>query len=132
MKSFLIFFFFFNDTATTEIYTTRHTFPYTTLFRSSSGCALIRSSVANILSASTPLRMVSRSEEHTSELQSRLVISYAVCCLKKKMRRAAERDPLDARGRGLRAARRLLVEEDGDHAALHNKALSRPKRGSSD
>src|SRR5213075_3332220 len=26
----------------------------------------------------------SRSEEHTSELQSRLVISYAVFCLKKK------------------------------------------------
>src|SRR5213075_2908849 len=29
---------------------------------------------------------VSRSEEHTSELQSRLVISYAVFCLKKKKR----------------------------------------------
>src|SRR5213075_1405780 len=28
----------------------------------------------------------SRSEEHTSELQSRLVISYAVFCLKKKKR----------------------------------------------
>ena len=29
-------------------------------------------------------RRESRSEEHTSELQSRLVISYAVFCLKKK------------------------------------------------
>src|SRR3546814_3629177 len=27
---------------------------------------------------------VTRSEEHTSELQSRMRISYAVCCLKKK------------------------------------------------
>src|SRR5213075_3603933 len=55
-------------------------FPYTTLFRSrarqspsvgTSGCAR---------ATKTP----ARSEEHTSELQSRLVISYAVFCLKKK------------------------------------------------
>src|SRR3546814_7554234 len=33
------------------------------------------------------LRIAGRSEEHTSELQSLMRISYAVFCLKKKMRR---------------------------------------------
>src|ERR1044071_4829618 len=57
-------------------------FPYTTLFRSD-----IR--VDSIL---TPTRwqlcprVGVRSEEHTSELQSRVDISYAVFCLKKKIR----------------------------------------------
>src|SRR5213075_3433970 len=35
-------------------------------------------------SLTSPLGTSERSEEHTSELQSRLVISYAVFCLKKK------------------------------------------------
>src|SRR5213075_3422472 len=52
-------------------------FPYTTLFRSFQPYGDHR-----------PLHRrhgaVPRSEEHTSELQSRLVISYAVFCLKKK------------------------------------------------
>src|SRR3546814_3385363 len=34
---------------------------------------------------SQELRLVSRSEEHTSELQSLMRISYAVFCLKKKI-----------------------------------------------
>src|SRR5213075_2031793 len=34
--------------------------------------------------SATSSRICTRSEEHTSELQSRLVISYAVFCLKKK------------------------------------------------
>src|SRR5881227_3418854 len=61
-------------------------FPYTTLFRSS---------IAVLLGAPTfgvnLVRRVrwadlreDRSEEHTSELQSRTVISYAVFCVKKK------------------------------------------------
>src|SRR3546814_5225118 len=33
-----------------------------------------------------PLRMAERSEEHTSELQSLMRISYAVFCLKKKQK----------------------------------------------
>src|SRR3546814_8631163 len=85
---------FFNDTATTEIYTYDTLFPYTTLFRSDTdrtradekvraverivnglGFTTIRESV-NALEA--------RSEEHTSELQSLMRISYAVFCLKKK------------------------------------------------
>src|SRR5216110_3635407 len=68
--------------------TQAHTlFPYTTLFRS---LALILVVLASSLtSAATTLAadaMASpeRSEEHTSELQSRELISYAVFCLKKK------------------------------------------------
>src|SRR3546814_3275114 len=35
--------------------------------------------------------MLSRSEEHTSELQSLMRISYAVCCLKKKIKQESRR-----------------------------------------
>src|SRR3546814_13765838 len=75
--------------------------PYTTLFRSDTPCpgawtrtaavlatvetrlrpAILRSGpdeIANLL------RGLDRSEEHTSELQSLMRISYAVFCLKKK------------------------------------------------
>src|SRR5213594_641709 len=53
-------------------------FPYTTLFRSRP-----RRRPAFERSPGWPARW-SRSEEHTSELQSRTLISYAVFCLKKK------------------------------------------------
>src|SRR5881409_4322670 len=53
-------------------------FPYTTLFRSSKKekveCTVRRSHLFHF----------TRSEEHTSELQSQSHISYAVFCLKKK------------------------------------------------
>src|SRR3546814_2014526 len=39
---------------------------------------------ANLVSASATLATQARSEEHTSELQSLMRISYAVFCLKKK------------------------------------------------
>src|SRR6058998_295098 len=75
--------FFFNDTATTEIYTVMNTLslhdalpistpPRTPPTRMRSG------------SAAAPAR---RSEEHTSELQSLITISYAVFCLKKKKKK---------------------------------------------
>src|SRR5213075_3524543 len=54
-------------------------FPYTTLFRSldhREGLDVRRGAPVRQLAD------VERSEEHTSELQSRLVISYAVFCLK--------------------------------------------------
>src|SRR3546814_8681284 len=70
-------------------------FPYTTLFRSSQviayaffssstseNSASTTSSSALADSASAPPG--ERSEEHTSELQSLMRISYAVFCLKKK------------------------------------------------
>src|SRR3546814_7830581 len=71
-------------------------FPYTTLFRSSGRAqdshsqsiterqaspALATSSAGRINALSCPSV---RSEEHTSELQSLMRISYAVFCLKKK------------------------------------------------
>src|SRR3546814_8705089 len=86
-------------------------FPYTTLFRSSSPSAPQNRFCANGRSAemhsttvlsslpaaslkwrteaaqvgvSTLGKMLSRSEEHTSELQSLMRTSYAVFCLKKK------------------------------------------------
>src|SRR5213075_3551350 len=83
-----LFFFFFNDTATTEIYTTRHTLslhdalPISRSVSSSPG----RSSGVGSTTPTSAASRSRRSEEHTSELQSRLVISYAVFCLKKKKR----------------------------------------------
>src|SRR3546814_2600469 len=60
-------------------------FPYTTLFRSRSihsTCVTTNSTGAWTII----LRWSHRSEEHTSELQSLMRISYAVFCLKKKKR----------------------------------------------
>src|ERR1043165_10022316 len=54
-------------------------FPYTTLFRSL--CRDAGKTVRHRTRADSPH---ARSEEHTSELQSRGLISYAVFCLKKK------------------------------------------------
>src|SRR3546814_8009876 len=78
-------------------------FPYTTLFRSpcsyntalSNICAVKKSRFRPnpaIIIHKNPLpsnslrfyRLLNRSEEHTSELQSLMRISYAVFCLKKK------------------------------------------------
>src|SRR3546814_1314576 len=68
-------------------------FPYTTLFRSwlSAGLA---SGVGELADPCTTITRpagvglvltLTRSEEHTSELQSLMRISYAVFCLKKKI-----------------------------------------------
>src|SRR3546814_1156334 len=68
-------------------------FPYTTLFRSSPNRARLgaRHKGSRICLRPMPTafpqdnqRLVDRSEEHTSELQSLMRISYAVFCLKKK------------------------------------------------
>src|SRR3546814_15787276 len=77
-------------------------FPYTTLFRSVYGATgsfnladiaesaaldsgLFRSGILLMLAGLA--FKVSRSEEHTSELQSLMRISYAVFCLKKKQQK---------------------------------------------
>src|ERR1044071_10408184 len=67
--------FFFNDTATTEIYTLslHDALPISASLSTREPCA--RSFSRG--------RSAWRSEEHTSELQSRVDISYAVFCLKK-------------------------------------------------
>src|SRR3546814_1058731 len=86
-------------------------FPYTTLFRSPAVKTKLRTSTAKAITNRTPPTSIlrgrrnhcrfglcgscsscassvenfaSRSEEHTSELQSLMRISYAVFCLKKK------------------------------------------------
>src|SRR3546814_10502324 len=81
-------------------------FPYTTLFRSSAAVCSVtlckrinanaaRLNTASATSISSRVKPVSclatnshlRSEEHTSELQSLMRISYAVFCLKKKTKK---------------------------------------------
>src|SRR3546814_2681690 len=69
-------------------------FPYTTLFRSAAdeghvdvfNALLAAGADPNVKAHVSPLteRKHARSEEHTSELQSLMRISYAVFCLKKK------------------------------------------------
>src|SRR3546814_2084480 len=100
-------FFLFNNTATTEIYTYGHTLslhdalpiwrerpnrfgapvPIMTSRETLSGCATATFRATNEpieWPISVAFSMPSRSEEHTSELQSLMRISYAVFCLKKK------------------------------------------------
>src|SRR5213075_3582777 len=79
-----VFFFFFKHPPTTKTYTTRHTLslhdalpicpPVPPLERH------IFRAVGPIFYRPQPQVVMKRSEEHTSELQSRLVISYAVFC----------------------------------------------------
>src|SRR5213596_4233671 len=59
----------------------RTLFPYTTLFRSRRIPASCRSTTS---ARTAGIRSCNRSEEHTSELQSHGLISYAVFCLKTK------------------------------------------------
>src|SRR3546814_6294250 len=80
-------------------------FPYTTLFRSSGaeGSRTISTSPrsnqsrkswsdgADSVSKSSAAPSNSRSEEHTSELQSLMRISYAVFCLKKTKHKPKEK-----------------------------------------
>src|SRR3546814_14014815 len=103
-----LFFFVFNDTSTTESYTYGHTLSLHDALPISirctraragcwaSGCAqgigcayLCRICSFNLVAGRSGGRGIwrvldIRSEEHTSELQSLMRISYAVFCLKKK------------------------------------------------
>src|SRR6184192_4910267 len=83
---FFFFFFFFNDTATTEIYTSIDTL---SLHDALPICGPSRQACYELFSelAFRSLVMEYRSEEHTSELQSPIDISYAVFCLKKKKKK---------------------------------------------
>src|SRR3546814_19285301 len=80
-------FVFFNDTATTEIYTYCHTLSLhdaLPIFRLR--CNRVRTRQRLLVLPAFPGHPSRgmRSEEHTSDLQSLMRISYAVFCLKKK------------------------------------------------
>src|SRR3546814_1039756 len=63
-------------------------FPYTTLFRSRRDPASAPARRRRSRRSAAPSRACrTRSEEHTSELQSLMRISYAVFCLKKKKKK---------------------------------------------
>src|SRR3546814_13007393 len=85
-------FFFFNDTATTEIYTYCHTLslhdalPISPAPPIPAPRQIVRQSASLIAPGRIVTLIAPRSEEHTSELQSLMRISYAVFCLKKKTR----------------------------------------------
>src|SRR3546814_6170702 len=67
-------------------------FPYTTLFRSPKEGATSEMAPAAgdpAGTAATTTEAAGRSEEHTSELQSLMRLSYAVFCLRKKMKSPA-------------------------------------------
>src|SRR5216117_4498827 len=85
---FFFFFFFFNDTATTEIYTRKDTLSLHDALPISSARRARRFppkwARATARQRLAERRERHRSEEHTSELQSPFLISYAVFCLKKK------------------------------------------------
>src|SRR3546814_7905301 len=85
-------------------------FPYTTLFRSVDGAVIIVENCLRrfgeaqhrlgrlldheerfSLAASATSEVIRRSEEHTSELQSLMRISYAVFCLKKQKYKIKEK-----------------------------------------
>src|SRR3546814_8444900 len=91
-------------------------FPYTTLFRSGAGQAAESYGGINLIAeqtlaglvgtAATGRRQVAavptrparvRSEEHTSELQSLMRISYAVFCLKKKKKHHTSKQPTNTK-----------------------------------
>src|SRR3546814_13839384 len=92
--------FFCNDTAPTEIYTYYHTLslhdalPIWPLASKALSCRSAPRSISSRTVAVRPcmaawsngVKLLHRSEEHTSELQSLMRISYAVFCLKKKNR----------------------------------------------
>src|SRR3546814_8778462 len=62
-------------------------FPYTTLFRSESESGPMRCRRGGQAADFCQQHRRNKSEEHTSELQSLMRISYAVFCLKKKKRK---------------------------------------------
>src|ERR1043165_4513275 len=94
IHAFILFFFFFLMIRRPPRSTL---FPYTTLFRSQVELAGERRG-RHVRRRGCD----QRSEEHTSELQSRGLISYAVFCLKKKKKNRVVDRPLERTARGVR------------------------------
>src|SRR2546422_3457140 len=100
-------FFFFNDTATTEIYTLslHDALPISAMARGVTRLSGIRAraeSANDALAVFAWRRRIARSEEHTSELQSRLHLVCRLLLEKKKRSRARPTWP-----RWLRASRAM-------------------------
>src|SRR6188474_3983080 len=85
-------FFFFNDTATTEIYTSLHTLSLHDALPICTAPPARSAPPGTAGDAASSAWGVCRSEEHTSELQSRNDISYAVFCLKKKKKKKKKKN----------------------------------------
>src|SRR3546814_14879347 len=90
----LLFFFFLMIRRPPRSTRTDTLFPYTTLFRSTIGrvgtlvaeeCIQLHGGIGMTWELPLAHYAKRRSEEHTSELQSLMRISYAVFCLKKKI-----------------------------------------------
>src|SRR5438105_9718466 len=82
----LIFFFFFNDTATTEIYTLSLHDALPIRVRRSNGFSRRRGRGSAWSGSRTSSSTRSRSEEHTSELQSRVDLVCRLLLEKKKLK----------------------------------------------
>src|SRR6188768_4540635 len=83
----VLYFFFFNDTATTEIYTSIDTLSLHDALPTSRRRRPARWRCRSRRATTRAPASRGRSEEHTSELQSPIDISYAVFCLKKKKKK---------------------------------------------
>src|SRR6266571_8874231 len=83
---YILFFFFFNDTATTEIYTLSLHDALPILLRSVN-VATPFTAVTVVWPASVPPARFTRSEEHTSELQSHVNLVCRLLLEKKKKKR---------------------------------------------
>src|ERR671924_534881 len=99
-------------------------FPYTTLFRSRWLRSRPRAPPSRSAASSRadPRRAAWRSEEHTSELQSRETSSYAVFCLQKKLLKAV----LHEQQAGDEADERDDVRFVGVHVGYRLNAMMRP------
>src|SRR6188768_4541694 len=86
------FLFFFNDTATTKIYTSIDTLSLHDALPISHHPHRTRHDSRRRAGDAD-----GRSEEHTSDLQSPIDISYAVFCLKKKKNKQKKTDKLNSR-----------------------------------
>src|SRR6187399_3374008 len=90
----LFFFFFLMIRRPPRSTQQRTLFPYTTLFRSERDLRVVRQPVLVHRVELHARQTEFRSEEHTSELQSLAVNSYAVFCLKKKKEHAQNWPPV--------------------------------------
>src|SRR3546814_10769671 len=90
-------------------------FPYTTLFRSHHQRALAYSSFPERWCTAAMEHAClggaeRRSEEHTSELQSLMRISYAVFCLKKKIQQTTKKSQIIRK-----SASKLIIQQTHEH-----------------